>query len=155
MHNVWPMLSAGIHNIALTKYLVKQVIQSKEDRFEFLQQYYPEANMEDWELITAGQRVQIIKKDPEGGGVLKFGTEVVCCEDRSLGALLGASPGASTSVSIMLEVMRQMFPEMMQEDHYLDKLKKMIPTYGQSLTNDSALVKKTRDWTSNVLKLED
>ena len=51
--------------------------------------------------------------------------------------------------------MRQMFPEMMQEDHYLDKLKKMIPTYGQSLTNDSALVKKTRDWTSNVLKLED
>ncbi len=155
MHNVWPMLSAGIHNIALTKYLVKQVIQSKEDRFEFLKQYYPNAQMEDWELITAGQRVQIIKKDPDGGGMLKFGTEVVCSEDRSLSALLGASPGASTSVSIMLAVMRQMFPEVMSDDHYLDKLRKMIPTYGQSLLNNRDLVKKTRDWTSKVLKLED
>jgi len=155
MHNVWPMLSAGIHNIALTKYLVKQVIQSKEDRFEFLQQYYPEAQMDDWELITAGQRVQIIKKDPDGGGQLKFGTEVVCAEDRSLAALLGASPGASTSVSIMLEVMRQMFPDMMNDDHCLSKLKQMIPTYGQSMVNDPQLVEQTREWTSTVLKLDD
>jgi malate dehydrogenase (quinone) len=55
----------------------------------------------------------------------------------------------------MLEVMRQMFPDIMNDDKYLDKLKKMIPTFGQSLTNDSKLVKKTRDWTSNVLKLDD
>lgn len=155
MHNVWPMLSAGIQNIALTKYLVKQVIQSKEDRFEFLQQYYPAANIDDWELITAGQRVQIIKKDPDGGGVLKFGTEVVCSDDRSLTALLGASPGASTSVSIMLEVIRQMFPDEMKDDTILARLKNMIPTFGQSLTNNKSLVEKTRDWTSKVLQLED
>jgi len=155
MHNVWPMLSAGIHNIALTKYLIKQVVQSKEDRFEFLQQYYPEANIDDWELITAGQRVQIIKKEPNGGGALKFGTEVVCSKDRSLAALLGASPGASTSVSIMLEVIQKMFPDLVLDDQYLNKLKKMIPTYGESLVDDQKLVKKTRDWTSKVLKLED
>jgi malate dehydrogenase (quinone) len=72
VHNIWPMLSAGMQNIALTKYLVKQVFQSPEDRFEALQQYYPEARFEDWDLITAGQRVQIIKKDKEEGGVLRI-----------------------------------------------------------------------------------
>lgn len=155
MHNVWPMLSAGIQNIGLTKYLIKQVIQSKEDRFEFLRQYYPDAKMDDWELITAGQRVQIIKKDPDGGGVLKFGTEVVCSDDRSMTALLGASPGASTSVSIMLDVLHQMFPDEMKESRTLDRLKKMIPSYGESLIDNKDLVRKTRDWTSTVLKLDD
>lgn len=155
MHNVWPMLSAGIQNIGLTKYLIKQVIQSKEDRFEFLQQYYPEANIDDWKLITAGQRVQIIKKDPDGGGVLKFGTEVVCSEDRSLSALLGASPGASTSVSIMLDVLHKMFPDEMKTEGTIARLQSIIPTYGSSMINHGALVKKTRDWTSKVLKLDD
>ena len=111
--------------------------------------------MDDWELITAGQRVQIIKKDADGNGVLKFGTEVVCSDDRTLTALLGASPGASTSVSIMLEVLRQMFPDAMKDDAILKRLKNMIPTYGESMTNDRTLVEKTRDWTSSVLKLDD
>lgn len=35
------------------------------------------AKNEDWNLVFAGQRVQIIKKDPERGGILEFGTEVV------------------------------------------------------------------------------
>jgi len=63
VHNIFPMISAGLHNIKLTKYLIEQVFQSPEEQFEALQKYYPEAKMEDWELITAGQRVQIIKKD--------------------------------------------------------------------------------------------
>jgi len=111
MHNIWPMLSAGMKNISLTKYLIDQVMQSPEERFEFLQKYYPDAKMEDWELAYAGQRVQIIKKDEEGGGKLQFGTEIVADDDGSLAALLGASPGASTSVSIMLDVVEKCFPK--------------------------------------------
>ena len=155
MHNVWPMLSAGIHNVLLTKYLVKQVFQSPEARFEFLQHFYPEAKFEDWELITAGQRVQIIKKDKEDGGVLKFGTEIVSSADKSLAALLGASPGASTSVSIMLDVLDICFSEQMQSEDWKGKLCKMIPSYGHSLIEDGKLCEETRNYTSEVLKLVD
>ncbi len=109
-HNIWPLLSAGYKSMDLTKYLIKQVIQSDEHRFELLQKYYPEAKQEDWELVTAGQRVQIIKSDESGNGVLQFGTEVVSSADGSLAALLGASPGASTSYAIMLEVIEKCFP---------------------------------------------
>lgn len=154
MHNVWPMLSAGMHNIDLTKYLIKQVSQSPEDRYVLLKTYLPNAKMEDWELTIAGQRVQIIKKDREEGGVLKFGTEVVCSSDRSLSALLGASPGASTSVSIMLDVLSQMLPEYMTSDSWQKKLRRILPTYGQSLIENPDLCRQTRDRTSRILKLE-
>lgn len=153
-HNIWPLLSAGFKNFQLTKYLVKQVIQSEEDRFEMLQKYYPEAKIEDWELQTAGQRVQIIKRDEEGNGVLQFGTEIVASKDGSLSALLGASPGASTSVQIMLDLLKKCFPSDMETKEWQDLIKEMIPTYGQSLADNRELCLSTRERTTKVLKLE-
>jgi len=153
MHNIWPMLSAGMHNIGLTKYLIEQVMQSKEDRFAFLQKFYPEAKIEDWEIAIAGQRVQIIKKDDAEGGVLKFGTEIVSNDTGSLAALLGASPGASTAVSIMLDVLQQCFPEKMATKKWTKRLRKMIPSYGVSLVENPQLCKEIRAKTSEVLKL--
>ena len=154
MHNVWPMLSAGMHNIELTKYLIKQVTQSPEDRFKELLVYYPTAEFQDWTLTIAGQRVQVIKKDQEsGGGVLQFGTEIVCAADGSIAALLGASPGASTSVSIMLEIISRMFPEDIKTQAWQNTLREMIPTYGQSLIEDAALCLATRQRTSEILRL--
>lgn len=155
MHNIWPMLSAGYHNLNLTKYLVEQVFQSMEDRLDFLKLYYPTANDDDWELAIAGQRVQIIKKDKNEGGVLKFGTEVVTNADGSLAALLGASPGASTSVSIMIDVLKQCFPAHMKTDEWTAKIKEMIPTYGESLIDNGDLLHQTRDRTTRILKLEE
>ncbi|MBX2815282.1 MAG: malate dehydrogenase (quinone) [Saprospiraceae bacterium] len=152
-HNIWPMLSAGFQNFDLTKYLIKQVMQSPEDRFEMLQQYFPLAQMEDWELAIAGQRVQIIKEDDEKGGVLKFGTEVVANADRSLACLLGASPGASTAVSIMLEVLNTCFEDIMKQTDVLSTLRKLIPSYGSNLAQDEVLCKKTRERTTAVLQL--
>lgn len=154
-HNVWPMLSAGAHNIPLTKYLVQQVFQSPEDRFELLQQYYPDARFEDWELAIAGQRVQVIEKDKEEGGVLKFGTEIVSDPDGSLAALLGASPGASTSVSIMLDLLAKCFPAELASADWRQKIREMVPTYGQSLAKDAALCHRVRERTGEVLKLTD
>jgi len=156
MHNVWPMLSAGIDNIPLTKYLVNQVMQSPEDRFASLQAYYPEARFEDWDLKVAGQRVQIIKKNKDGkGGRLQFGTEIVSAADGRLTALLGASPGASTSVSIMLNVLNRMFPDQMKSSEWQQTIQDMIPSYGHSLVKDGVLCRSTRDRTSAILKLQD
>jgi len=153
MHNLWPMLKAGMNNIDLTKYLIEQVLQSKDDKFKYLQKFYPEAKSENWRLEVAGQRVQIIKKDKEEGGALKFGTEIVSSADGSLACLLGASPGASTSVSIMLDVLNICFADKMKSDDWTRKLKAMIPSYGQSLIEDGDLMHKTRQRTTEILKL--
>ncbi len=154
VHNIWPMLSAGINNIGLTKYLIEQVMQSHQDRFEMLTTYYPTAHIEDWELAIAGQRVQIIKKDSKEGGVLKFGTEIVTDKKGNLAALLGASPGASTAVSIMIDLLNECFPDEMKSQDWTNKLKSIIPSYGCSLINDDKLCRKTRDYTSEILSIQ-
>lgn len=154
-HNIWPLIAAGFKNYKLTKYLVTQVVQSDEDRLDALRKYFPDANAKDWKLQTAGQRVQIIKKDAEEGGKLQFGTEVVTSSDGSLAALLGASPGASTSVSIMMDVIEKCFPEQLAKQEWQEKVKHLIPTYGKSLVEDGELCKKTREETTKVLKLEE
>lgn len=153
-NNILPMLSAGIKNIPLTKYLIDQVRQSPDDRLDALREYLPAAQLEDWELEIAGQRVQVIKKDEKEGGVLEFGTEVVSAEDGSIAALLGASPGASTAVSIMLDLLKRCFKTKINSPQWQQKFRQMIPSYGQSLASDAELCMKIRANTSEVLRLK-
>lgn len=152
--NMVPMLSAGWNNLPLTKYLIQQVTQSSDDRMNALKEYYPEAKKEDWELIIAGQRVQVIKKDEKEGGVLEFGTELVCCADGSLAALLGASPGASTAVSVIINVLKNCFPDDFNGNNWQAKLKTMIPTFGKHWDEYDLLCQEIREWTRDVLKLD-
>ncbi|MES1213971.1 MAG: malate:quinone oxidoreductase [Bacteroidota bacterium] len=154
LSNIVPMMSAGFHNIPLTKYLIQQVSQSAQERLDALREYMPMAQMEDWELETAGQRVQVIKKDEEEGGILEFGTEVVSAADGSIAALLGASPGASTSVSIMLGLVKRCFAAEFENDQWQHKIETMIPSYGKSLDKDHFLCDRVRNWTSEVLGLK-
>jgi len=156
VNNILPMMSVGLHNIPLTKYLIEQVRQSPEDRLEALQKFVPTAKMEDWTLEEAGQRVQVIKKDHDhvGGGVLEFGTEIVNSADGSIAALLGASPGASTSVSIMLDLIKRCFKDQVSSPEWQNKLTEMMPSYGRSLANDPELCKTIRERTSHVLELK-
>jgi hypothetical protein len=151
--NIFPMISAGMHNFPLTKYLIQQASQSHEDRIEALKEYFPDANSDDWELVVAGKRVQIIKSDEKEGGVLEFGTEVVFAKDGTLAALLGASPGASTSVAIMLEVLVDCFSSKVSTTEWQTKLKEMIPSYGTSLHDNEELCRKSRIRTHKLLKL--
>jgi malate dehydrogenase (quinone) len=151
--NILPMLSAGWHNLTLTKYLIHQVTLSHKDRIEMLREYLPLAHEDDWELAVAGQRVQVIKKDKEHGGVLEFGTEIVNSTDGSLAGLLGASPGASTSLSIMLDVLKKCFPAQMQTAQWNDKLRKMIPSYDQSFLDNEEQVVQSRSITHEILGL--
>lgn len=154
INNIRPMLAAGLDNLKLTKYLIDQVRQSPDDRIGALREYVPSARKEDWELEIAGQRVQVIKKDPVHGGVLEFGTEVVSSGDGSLSALLGASPGASTSVSIMIKLLQKCFPDRVKTEQWEGKFKEMISSYGQSLADDAELAHKTRSQSSEILKLD-
>ncbi|MET1014409.1 MAG: malate:quinone oxidoreductase [Paenisporosarcina sp.] len=153
-NNVLTMLAAGAKEMSLTKYLIQQVMLSKEQRMEELREFIPNAKIEDWDLVVAGQRVQVIKDTPEGGkGTLQFGTEVVSAADGSIAALLGASPGASTAVHVMLEVLNKCFPQHIKE--WEPKLKEMIPSYGVSLMDNPELLQEIHTLTAETLGLSD
>jgi len=150
-HNVTTMLAAGVKEMALTKYLIQQVMLSNEKRLEELREFIPNAKLEDWDIVVAGQRVQVIKDTPAGKGTLQFGTEVVSASDGSIAALLGASPGASTAVHVMLEVLNKCFPQHIKE--WEPKLKQMIPSYGVSLLDHPQLLRQVEQETTLTLKL--
>ncbi|WP_312094139.1 malate:quinone oxidoreductase [Niallia sp.] len=152
--NLFTMLAAGAKNMSLTSYLIQQVMLSKEKRIEELREFIPNAKAEDWDLVVAGQRVQVIKDTEAGGkGTLQFGTEVVSAADGSIAALLGASPGASTAVHVMLEVIRKCFPEQMPV--WETKLKEMIPSYGVSLKDNPKLLQEVHKVTTQTLGLSE
>ncbi|QYK64819.1 malate:quinone oxidoreductase [Paenibacillus sp. S25] len=150
-NNLITMLAAGAKEMALTKYLIQQVMLSNEKRLEELREFIPNAKIEDWGIVVAGQRVQVIKDTEGGKGTLQFGTEVVSAADGSVAALLGASPGASTAVHVMLEVLEKCFPQHMEE--WQPKIKEMIPSYGVSLAENPELYQEIYDSTTEVLGL--
>lgn len=152
-HNLYPLLKAGADNMGLTRYLVGQVVQSPADRFRALQAFIPEARTEDWKLEVAGQRVQIIKRDPERGGILEFGTEVIRSADGSIAALLGASPGASTAVSIMLTLLEKGIAALALAPDLPAHLRTLIPSYGQALHRSPDLLTEVRATTRTALQL--
>ncbi|WP_188066530.1 malate:quinone oxidoreductase [Brevibacillus brevis] len=152
-NNVITMLAAGVKEMALTKYLIEQVMLSHEKRMEELREFIPNAKSEDWGIVVAGQRVQVIKDTPAGKGTLQFGTEVVSAADGSVAALLGASPGASTAVQVMLEVLEKCFPQRMAE--WEPKIKEMIPSYGVSLMQNQELLHEIQRSTDEALGLSE
>jgi malate dehydrogenase (quinone) len=153
-NNVFTMLAAGAKNLPLTKYLIEQVLQSKEQRMEELREFIPNAKSEDWDLVAAGQRVQVIKDTEAGGkGTLQFGTEVISGADGSIAALLGASPGASTAVHVMLEVLDKSFP--LHMPGWEPKIKEMIPSYGMKLSENPELFQEIQASTADTLGLSE
>lgn len=134
--NLIPMLAVAKDNFDLIKYLVGELLANRAKKLKALQEFMPTAKSEDWELITAGQRVQVMKKDAKKGGVLQFGTEVIASEDGSIAGLLGASPGASTAVPIMLDILKRCFPD--RYDAWLPTLTALVPTIGTTLNDKPA-----------------
>ena len=152
--NVFTMLAAGAKEMPLTKYLIQQVMLSHEKRVEELREFIPTAEVEDWEVVVAGQRVQVIKDTEKGGkGTLQFGTEIVTAADGSIAALLGASPGASTAVDAMLDIFKRCFPQHLQE--WEPKIKEMVPSYGISLADNPEMFEEIHASTAKALALNE
>ncbi|MGB1211560.1 MAG: malate dehydrogenase (quinone) [Lacinutrix venerupis] len=149
--NVKPMLNAFWDNLPLTKYLIEQVTASHEDRMNDLRKFIKNAKSEDWEILVAGQRVQIIKKDDFERGKLQFGTEVVKSKDGSITCLLGASPGASTAVHVMLEVFETAFPEIVNSKEGKEKLEEIVSLWKAEITPE--LFKKAINNSAKALQL--
>lgn len=147
-HNLGTMLLCAVKELGLVKYLVGQLMLNDEARLKDLQNFVPNAKLEDWDLIVAGQRVQVIKPK----GVLQFGTEVVCAADGSIAALLGASPGASVAVDVMLKLLNRCFPQ--EFPQWEGKIREMIPTYGIALEKNPDLLKQVQASTAATLKLQ-
>src|SRR5690554_356852 len=152
--NFRPIVSAGLDNMDLTRYLIGEVFQSHKERVNTLRNFFPEAREEDWALAQAGQRVQIIKRDASGRGKLEFGTELVASQDGTLAALLGASPGASIAANAMIDVLERCFGERLKSAEWQAKMKEMIPSYGQSLIEDAELLYTVRQRTLSTLGLK-
>jgi malate dehydrogenase (quinone) len=148
-HNLGTFIGAGLKNLSLVTYLVGEVLTTSRRRFRALQEFAPKAQQKDWRLITAGQRVQIMKRDADGKAVIQFGTEVVAGADGTIAGLLGASPGASTAVPIMLDVLAKCFPSRMSA--WTPQLVDMIPSYGGTLSSDAATAKAALASTAEAL----
>jgi malate dehydrogenase (quinone) len=138
-NNLKAMLGVGKNNTDLTKYLVSEVFQTHKQRINALREFLPQARSKDWHLANAGQRVQIIKNCDQQWGKLEFGTEIVASQDGSLAALLG--------------VLECCFSSQMQSDAWVEKMKQLVPSYGQSLIDNARLLKEVRKRTLNTLKL--
>ena len=150
-HNLWPMLRVAFANPDLITYLLGELTKTHRKKVDSLRVFMPTAKDEDWELIQAGQRAQVMKKDAKKGGVLQFGTEVVSASDGSIAGLLGASPGASTAVPIMLGLLEKCFPE--QYAGWEPTLRELIPTYGQKLNDDAAAADASMTATAAALNI--
>ncbi|WP_314651362.1 malate:quinone oxidoreductase [uncultured Microbacterium sp.] len=148
-HNLWPMLRVAFANPDLITYLVGELMKNHRKKVDSLRTFMPTAKDEDWTLIDAGQRAQVMKKDPKKGGVLQFGTEVVAAGDGSIAGLLGASPGASTAVPIMLNLLKTCFPDEFVK--WEPQLRELIPTFGQQLNEDPALAQESTSQTAAAL----
>lgn len=152
LENIWPMLKVGLDEFDLVEYLAGQLLLSDADRLAALRDYFPHAKAEDWRLWQAGQRVQIIKRDPVKGGVLKLGTELVSSKDGSIAALLGASPGASTAAPIMMDLLKKVFPAKLATPEWQEKVRSMVPTYGINLNENPELLAK--EWVATAERLQ-
>ena len=149
--NILPMLKVAIDNPGLIKYLVSELLKGHAKKVDSLRDFMPSARDEDWELLQAGQRAQVMKKDPKKGGVLQFGTEVITGADGTIAGLLGASPGASTAAPIMLDVLSRCFPDRIAA--WEPKLREMIPSAGRQLSSDPAEAEASLAETAKVLEL--
>lgn len=151
-NNLLSMVGVGLTEFKLATFLLSQLALTPDDRIDMLREFAPKAQRADWELITAGQRVQVIRPAKGKGGALEFGTMVLNSADGSIADLLGASPGASTAVPAMLDVMQRCFPD--RYSNWMPKLKEMIPSLGISLSDEPSLFGEVWDWGTRVLGLE-
>lgn len=122
-HDIPSLLNVAREHFPLVKYLVGETFMGKKNMLEELESFAPGLSTKfDWQVVQAGQRVQIIKD-----GDLQMGTEIVVSDDKTYGTLLGASPGASVSPEVMLRALQELIPSLFEEQEAQEKLREMFP----------------------------
>jgi malate dehydrogenase (quinone) len=154
-HNIFTLAMSALQNFDLVLYLVGMLLATKRSRMKDLSDIMPSAVPDDWTLITAGMRVQVIKKDKpvaEGGTgkyIFQFGTEVVFGPNLNICGLLGASPGASTAVQVVFDIVQKAYSHRL--DKWKPKLKEMVPSFGIKLANDPQMAESVLQTTAKDL----
>lgn len=142
LSNILPMAAMGLQNLDLVKYLVAEVFASKDKQLAALREFVPDAKPEDWTMVWAGQRIQIVKPDKKLIGKLEFGTEVVSSADGTIVGLLGASPGASVSPHIAIEVLNKFDCGAHNSFNWHVALSQWIPSYGRDINAEPGLYER-------------
>ncbi len=144
--NLGPMLSTAAHNMSLTKYLVSEVLRSKDSKFKDLLDFFPDAKPGDWDTITAGQRVQVIRPD----GTLQFGTEVITGSEGTI-AVCSVRPRAPRRPRRSCSSAQPLLPR--EGRGLAPTLSELVPTYGTKLGEDAALANETLTRTAKTLQI--
>lgn len=139
LRNLPVLVAAGVQNLSLVRFLISELAASPRRKFAQLRKFFPQADSSQWELMTAGQRAQLVVPDRKRIGELRQGTELVVSGDCTISGLLGASPGASTAVPIMLDLLQRCFPEKWAES-WEERLSTAIPDMTR------------REWTSEDVR---
>lgn len=149
--NIREMIAVAPPNIDLMTYLVGELAKGHRARMAALREFMPQANADEWELVTAGQRVQVIAPDAHRTSVLQFGTQLIVAADHSLAGMLGASPGASTAVDIMLRLLGTAFPS--RATGWRLRLQELVPSFAKPLSLDPDAAHRSLAETAEVLGL--
>ena len=150
--NVGVLAASARDNRSLMAYLVGQLARTPRARMDALRAFVPSAEAGDWELVRAGQRVQVLKMQGGRGAMVGFGTEVITSAGGSLAALLGASPGASTAASTMVDVLAACFPGRMAG--WAPRLDAFAPSSASLAATDLAALDARTDDARRVLGLD-
>lgn len=142
--NLHVIAAAGLQNLSLVAFLVKELTAGPTRKFAQLRRYFPRARRNEWTLAAAGQRAQLVKPDPKRIGVLQQGTELVVSADGSIAGLLGASPGASTAAPIMLDLLQRAFPASWRE-RWSTAMSKAVPDHVRTEWTAEAVARTLAD----------
>jgi len=147
-HDIPNFLNVAKEHFPLMKYLVGETFKGKSNMLKELEEFAPGLSKRfDWQVVPAGQRVQIIKD-----GDLQMGTEIVVSDDRTFGTLLGASPGASVSPEVMLRCLQKMLPDLFKTESAQAAMDKMFSvTDLDLLINDAEVYRQARDEANTTL----
>ena len=148
--NIFGIVGMATRNMPLVKYLLTEVFSTKAQQLAALREFVPDAKPEDWTMVWAGQRIQIVKPDPKTGkATLQFGTELVSSKDGTIVGLLGASPGASVSPQIAIDVLKRFKTN--DPTRWDQALSRMIPQYGRDINEEPGLYEKVINRARSVL----
>ena len=151
-NNLGSMLGVARTELALTRYLVNELLQSGADRHQTLRAFVPDgrrARLGDDHRRPARPGHQAGPGDrPRRAPVRHRGRRRRRRHDRRPARRL---PGASTAVSAMLDLLERCFPDRMPA--WRPALQEAIPSYGRSLADDPALLAEVRASTMQTLEL--